>query len=220
MRGRGCLAKVSGPPHWQSQRGHKGDVGTNKGAGVQGQGWKTLRGSGEVLAHASRHKSMVAMHPSPVLSPGDRGDQHHNAKVDREQLARGADPSQALPAAPQTTSSRQRPIQHTQLFFFFFLASASLLLPMLEWLVMLLRLEMLSEEFCRLMRSSGASERSRRDREKSNQQTPPAPMPGPCALSSLRPFPSTQPEHLRSSWSHLLRCHRAQTPPRCCCSGQ
>lgn len=43
----------------------------------------------------------------------------------------------------------------TQLFFFFFLASASLLLPMLEWLVMLLRLEMLSEEFCLLIRSSG-----------------------------------------------------------------
>lgn len=42
----------------------------------------------------------------------------------------------------------------TQLFFFFFLASASLLLPMLEWLVMLLRLEMLSEEFCLLIRSS------------------------------------------------------------------
>lgn len=54
------------------------------------------------------------------------------------------------------------PAQPTQLFFFFFLASASLLLLMLEWLVMLLRLEMLSEEFCRLMRSSGATEGRRR----------------------------------------------------------
>lgn len=101
--------------------------------------------------------------------------------------------------APQATSSRQRPIQPTQLFFFFFLASASLLLPMLEWLVMLLRLEMLSEEFCLLMRSSEASERSRRDREKSYQQTTPAPMPEPRTLSSLRPFPSPQPKHLLSS---------------------
>ena len=43
----------------------------------------------------------------------------------------------------------------TQLFFFFFFASASLPLPTLEWLVMLFRLEMLSEEFCLLIRSSG-----------------------------------------------------------------
>lgn len=42
----------------------------------------------------------------------------------------------------------------SQLFFFFFFASASLPLPTLEWLVMLLRLEMLSEEFCLLIRSS------------------------------------------------------------------
>lgn len=42
----------------------------------------------------------------------------------------------------------------TQLFFFFFLASCSLRLPMLEWLVVLVRLERLSEEFWRLICSS------------------------------------------------------------------
>lgn len=49
----------------------------------------------------------------------------------------------------------------TQLFFFFFFASASLPLLMLEWLVMLLRLEMLSEEFCLLIRSSGGQAQGR-----------------------------------------------------------
>lgn len=47
----------------------------------------------------------------------------------------------------------------TQLFFFFFLAS-SFRLPTLEWLVMLFRLEMLSDEFCLLIRNS-----ERRDKE-------------------------------------------------------
>ena len=42
----------------------------------------------------------------------------------------------------------------TQLFFFFFLASCSFRLPMLEWLVMLFRLVMLSDEFSRLISSS------------------------------------------------------------------
>lgn len=78
---------------------------------------------------------------------------------------------------PKPHFSCQCPIQPTQLFFFFFLASASLLLPMLEWLVMLLRLEMLSEEFCRLMRSSAVSQRSRRDWERRDQ--PPATVPMP-----------------------------------------
>lgn len=106
----------------------------------------------------------------------------------------GAEPGQTLPAAPHAPSSCQRPAQPTQLFFFFFLASASLLLPMLEWLVMLLRLEMLSEEFCRLMRSSGAGERSQgagRDRERSGQ-TVPVPVPQPPGSSpqpTLRSLP-------------------------------
>lgn len=91
---------------------------------------------------------------------------------------------------PKPRSSSQCPIQPTQLFFFFFLASASLLLPTLEWLVMLLRLEILSEEFCRLMRNSGVSERSRRDQERRYQQTASAPTPEPPALSSLHPLPS------------------------------
>lgn len=48
----------------------------------------------------------------------------------------------------------------TQLFFFFFLSSASLpRLPMLEWLAVLLMLDMLSDECCRLIR------RSEKDRE-------------------------------------------------------
>lgn len=42
----------------------------------------------------------------------------------------------------------------TQLFFFFFLASCSFRLPALEWLVMLFRLEMLSDEFWRSICSS------------------------------------------------------------------
>lgn len=46
----------------------------------------------------------------------------------------------------------------TQLFFFFFLASASLPLPTLEWLAMLLRLERLSDEFCLLIRRSRAGD--------------------------------------------------------------
>lgn len=148
---------------------------------MRDQGWETPKGAGEVPDNTSRHKSMAATRSSPVLSPGDRGDQHHNAKADREQLAHGADPGQTLPALPRPRSSCQRPGQPTQLFFFFFLASASLLLPMLEWLVMLLRLEMLSEEFCRLMRSSGGSEGSGRDRERRYQQT----------VSALRPEPHT-----------------------------
>lgn len=57
----------------------------------------------------------------------------------------GGPPAHTAPPTPSPT----------QLFFFFFLASASLPLLMLEWLVMLLRLEMLSEEFCLLIRSSG-----------------------------------------------------------------
>lgn len=114
--------------------------------------------------------------------------------MDRAGLAHGAEPGQTLPAAPHTPSSCQRSAQPTQLFFFFFLASASLLLPMLEWLVMLLRLEMLSEEFCRLMRSSGAGERSQgvgRDRERSGQ-TMPVPVPQPPGSSpqpTLRSLP-------------------------------
>lgn len=91
---------------------------------------------------------------------------------------------------PKSHSFSQHPVQPTQLFFFFFLASASLLLPMLEWLVMLLRLEILSEEFCRLMRSSGVSKRSRRDQERRCQQTASASTPKPPALSSLHRFPS------------------------------
>lgn len=47
----------------------------------------------------------------------------------------------------------------TQLFFFFFLASWSFRLPMLDILVRLLRLEMLSHEFWRRMRTSGEQER-------------------------------------------------------------
>lgn len=47
----------------------------------------------------------------------------------------------------------------TQLFFFFFLASCSLRLPILEWLVVLVRLEMLSEEFWRLISISKHQEK-------------------------------------------------------------
>lgn len=46
----------------------------------------------------------------------------------------------------------------TQLFFFFFLASCSFMLPILEWLVVLVRLEMLSDEFWRSMVGSGYQE--------------------------------------------------------------
>lgn len=62
------------------------------------------------------------------------------------------------PPVAHTAPPRPSP---TQLFFFFFLASASLPLLMLEWLVMLLRLEMLSEEFCLLIRSSGGQAQGR-----------------------------------------------------------
>lgn len=86
---------------------------------------------------------------------------------------------------PKPHFSCQCPIQPTQLFFFFFLASASLLLPMLEWLVMLLRLEMLSEEFCRLMRSSGV-QRRRRDWERRDQL--PATVPKPEHPMVLPPY--------------------------------
>lgn len=75
--------------------------GKNKEAGVQDQGRNAPRGAGEVLANMSRHKSIAATRSLPVLSPGDRVDQHHNAKVDQEQLAHGADPGQTLPVAPQ-----------------------------------------------------------------------------------------------------------------------
>lgn len=47
----------------------------------------------------------------------------------------------------------------TQFFFFFFLESASLPLPMLEWLVALLILETLSEECCLRMRRSSNRQR-------------------------------------------------------------
>lgn len=63
----------------------------------------------------------------------------------------GGPPAHTAPPTPSPT----------QLFFFFFLASASLPLLMLEWLVMLLRLEMLSEEFCLLIRSSGGQAQGR-----------------------------------------------------------
>lgn len=103
---------------------------------------------------------------------------------------------------PKPYFSCQCPIQPTQLFFFFFLASASLLLPMLEWLVMLLRLEMLSEEFCRLMRSSGVHQRSRRDWERRDQLPATVSKPAPYGPPSLHPIsPPTQ--HLLSSWCHL-----------------
>lgn len=154
---------------------------------MQGQGWETPEGAGEVPADNSRHKSMAVTLSSPMLSPGDTGHQHYKAKVDLEQLVRGAGPEQTLPVAPQAPLLLPEP-QPTQLFFFFFLASASLLLPMLEWLVMLLRLEMLSEEFCRLMRSSGVCQRSRKDWERKDQ--PPATVPTPQHL--MVPPPYTQ----------------------------
>ena len=61
------------------------------------------------------------------------------------------------PPVAHTAPPRPSPTQ----LFFFFLASASLPLLMLEWLVMLLRLEMLSEEFCLLIRSSGGQAQGR-----------------------------------------------------------
>lgn len=171
---------------------------------MRDQGWETPRGAGAVPDNTSRHKSMVATWSSPVLTPRDRGDQHHNASADREQLARGADPGQTLPALPRPCFSCQRPGQPTQLFFFFFLASASLLLPMLEWLVMLLRLEMLSEEFCRLMRSSGGSEVTRERPRKEILANCVCPEAG-----DIHPLPCTPsllpPKHLLSSQSHLVR---------------
>lgn len=68
---------------------------------MQGQGWETPEGAGEVPANNSRHKSMAATRSSPLLSPGDRGHQHYKAKADQEQLVCGADPKQTLPVAPQ-----------------------------------------------------------------------------------------------------------------------
>lgn len=59
---------------------------------------------------------------------------------------------------PRPQHGRTPRVPPTQLFFFFFLASVSLPLPTLEWLAMLLRLEMLSEEFCLLIRRSRAGD--------------------------------------------------------------
>lgn len=55
------------------------------------------------------------------------------------------------------TTNRRSDRRLTQffLFFFLFLASASMLEPTLEWLVALVMLLTLSEECCLLMRRSG-----------------------------------------------------------------
>lgn len=175
---------------------------------MRDKGWRNPRGAGEFLAPGSTRQK----YPGWLHAPRQRCPQGtEGTKMDRAGLAHGAEPGQTLPAAPHTPSSCQRSAQPTQLFFFFFLASASLLLPMLEWLVMLLRLEMLSEEFCRLMRSSGAGERSQgvgRDRERSGQ-TMPVPVPQPPG-SSPQPTPRSLPSPLgpaepRSGQSLLVR---------------
>lgn len=109
--------------------------------------------------------------PQQCCPPGTEGTSTTMPRYAKNRWLMRLTPAGPCQWLPKPHSSCQCPIQHTQLFFFFFLASASLLLPMLEWLVMLLRLEMLSEEFCRLMRSSGTSERSGRDWERRYQQT-------------------------------------------------
>lgn len=158
---------------------------------MQGQGWETPEGAGEVPANNSRHKSMAVTRSSPLLSPG--GTNTTRPRQTESSWFVGLTLSTPCQWLPKPHFFCQCPIQPTQLFFFFFLASASLLLPMLEWLVMLLRLEMLSEEFCRLMRSSGIRQRHRRDWERRDQPPATAPtpehlmVPPPCTQSLLPP---------------------------------
>lgn len=201
--GKGLPGRGVGPPHGQSLRAQEGDMGeyTRKQA-CRARAGKLLKGLEKSQPTIQDTNPWQLHAPHHCCPQGTGGTNTTRPRQTKSSWFVGLTLSRPCQWLPKPHFSCQCPIQPTQLFFFFFLASVSLLLPMLEWLVMLLRLEMLSEEFCRLMRSSGVRQRRRRDWERRDQPpaTPPVPE-HPMGPLSLHPIPPPT-QHLLSSWNH------------------